>query len=284
MAMSINTNNSAMAALQSLNSAASNNASALTQNRLSTGMKINTARDDSPGFAVAQSIRQSSSSLSVDNQGLAAAKGAVDTASAATTKIAETLQSVRGVVKQLSDANLDSSKRTELQTKFESLVSDIGKAIDSASFNGVNALSGDKQKVDVSAGPGLEFGGVDLKAKMAMPTEMNSAAAAQAFLGQTSGVSSPGANQAGGVKLADLENAVSNTMNELGASSRRIGAQISFNNSVQESMNTSLGAIVDADLSMESANLQAMQVKQQLGSQSLSIANQAPQSLLSLFR
>ncbi|MBS1196949.1 MAG: uncharacterized protein H6R18_734 [Proteobacteria bacterium] len=282
MVNSVNTNTGAMAALQSLNNSKYDLSSTA---KTSQGLRIAGSSGAGTAFAVAQSLQRTSSALSMDNQSLASAKGAVDTASAATEKVSESLQSVRKVVTQLSDASLDSSKRTELQTQYKSLVSDIGKTIDSASVNGVNALGGDKQKVTANVrGDTLEFGGADLKAKLAMPTEMNSAAAAQAFLGQTSSTNSAVASQDSGVKLADMEKVLGNVKNDLGTSSRRIGAQISFNNAMQESMNTSLGAIVDADLSMESANLQALQVRQQLGAQSLSIANQAPQSLLSLFR
>ena len=68
------------------------------------------------------------------------------------------------------------------------------------------------------------------------------------------------------------------------ADSRRITNQIGFNNAIADATNTGLGAIVDADLAKESARLQSLQVKQQLSSQALSIANQSPQSLLGLFR
>ncbi|PWC55937.1 hypothetical protein TSO221_03340 [Azospirillum sp. TSO22-1] len=73
-------------------------------------------------------------------------------------------------------------------------------------------------------------------------------------------------------------------LNTLGADSRRLDAQIKFNSSMQDALTTSLGAIVDADLAKESATLQAQQIKQQLGAQTLGIANQAPQILQNLFR
>jgi len=283
MVDSIKSNASAMAALQSLNSTLSKTST--TTGRLSTGFKVANAFDDNSSFTVAQSIRGSVSNIRESNQTLAVAKGSVDTALAATTKISESLQSIRQVTTQLSDANLDGARRTELQAQYRNTVEEIGKTINSATSNGFNALGSASQKVTTNeAGSTLEIGGYDLKAKLALPAEMNSAAAAQAFLGQAAEVESGGTTQDSGVKLADMERAVGNVMNDLGASSRRIGAQINFNSAMQDAMNTSLGAISDADMATESANLQALQVKQQLGVQSLSIANQAPQSLLSLFR
>jgi flagellin len=72
-------------------------------------------------------------------------------------------------------------------------------------------------------------------------------------------------------------------MNRLGSDARYIDAQISYNSNKLDAMEGGLGALIDADLARESARLQALQIRQQLGSQTLSIANQAPQFLLSLF-
>ena len=76
----------------------------------------------------------------------------------------------------------------------------------------------------------------------------------------------------------------SNQLNQAGADSNYLNSQITFNTNKIDSLNSGLGALVDADLSQESAVLQSLQIKQQLGTQALSIANQAPQSLLSLFK
>lgn len=289
MVNSVNTNQSALLALQSLNNTASSLTT--TQRRVTTGFKVADAFDEGAAFAVAQSVRQSSLALGSTNQGLASAKGVVDTATAATTKVSESLQSIRQVVTQLSDGGLADTKRAELQTQYKTLVAEIGKTIDDASSNGVNALGAEKMKVAINASGGsLEMGGYDLKAKLALPSEMNTAAAAQAFVGQTVPVNATpttsvsGPNPESGVKLADLERMVGSVMSDLGASSQRISAQVQFNSAMQEALNTSAGALVDADLARESANLQALQVKQQLGVQTLGIANQAPQALLSLFR
>ena len=77
---------------------------------------------------------------------------------------------------------------------------------------------------------------------------------------------------------------LNNKLNQAGADSNYLDSQITFNGKKIDSLNAGLGALVDADLSQESALLQAQQIKQQLGTQALSIANQAPQALLSLFK
>jgi flagellin len=73
-------------------------------------------------------------------------------------------------------------------------------------------------------------------------------------------------------------------MNQYGSDNKTVLGQVSFNKEKMDSLESGLGALVDADLAKESAKLQSLQIRQQLGTQSLSIANQAPQSLLSLFR
>jgi flagellin len=87
-----------------------------------------------------------------------------------------------------------------------------------------------------------------------------------------------------GAGFKDASNKLNATLNSLGADARRISNQIKFNNARADATNTGLGAIVDADLAKESAKLQSLQTKQQLGVQSLSIADQSPQVLLGLFR
>jgi len=81
-----------------------------------------------------------------------------------------------------------------------------------------------------------------------------------------------------------VETAVSSALNRFGASMQYIENQISYNSKKNDALNDGLGALVDADLAKESANLQALQTRQQLGIQTLALANQGPQVLLSLFR
>jgi flagellin len=88
---------------------------------------------------------------------------------------------------------------------------------------------------------------------------------------------------AGGTFLKQMA-AVGGALNTLGSESNYVSNQIKYNTDKVDSLNVGLGALVDADLAKESASLQALQIRQQLGTQALSLANQAPQSLLSLFK
>ena len=99
---------------------------------------------------------------------------------------------------------------------------------------------------------------------------------------QTAALASLQPNAVLGYDVAQL--GVANQLNQAGADSNYLGSQITFNTNKIDSLNEGLGALIDADLSQESAVLQSLQIKQQLGTQALSIANQSPQSLLSLFK
>ena len=88
----------------------------------------------------------------------------------------------------------------------------------------------------------------------------------------------------GATTLADVQTAVNNALNKIGNDAKYIDAQIAYSKEKLDAMESGLGALIDADMAKESARLQALQIRQQLGTQSLSIANQAPQALLSLFR
>ena len=102
---------------------------------------------------------------------------------------------------------------------------------------------------------------------------------------QARGMLSGDAAAAGSNKLFDdVEKKVNDALSKFGGASNYMKGQIEFNKSKLDAMEGGLGALVDADLAKESAKLQALQIRQQLGTQSLGIANQSPQSLLSLFR
>ena len=94
----------------------------------------------------------------------------------------------------------------------------------------------------------------------------------------------------GGAAAADMktfkqvQDAISNAMTKYGDASKYVDNQITYNKNKLDAMETGLGALVDADLAKESAKLQSLQIRQQLGTQALGIANQSPQQLLSLFK
>ncbi len=273
MANSINTNQSALVALQSLN----NTIGSLnkTQKRVTTGYKVADAVDDGAAFAVAQSLRSDKGAIDAVNSQLNIAKGAVNVFSSAATNVSDALGRARETLTKLADQNLTSDMRTKYNNDFTALKAEVENYISNAKFNGINLLSGGQTNISVIAnqdGTQYTVGGSGVSL---------STAVAAAFATPT--------DAAGAVTLltgafASAEKTTGNVLNTLGADSRRLDSQIKFNTAMQDALTTSLGAIVDADLAKESANLQALQIKQQLGAQTLGIANQAPSILQSLFR
>ena len=274
MANSVNTNQSALVALQSLN----NTVSALnkTQKRVTTGYKVADAVDDGAAFAVAQSLRSEKGAIDAVNSQLNIAKGATGVFSNAATNISDALGRARETLTKLADQNLNTDMRTKYNNDFTALQAEVQNYISNAKFNGINLLSGAQTNISVIANSdGTQYtvggaNGVSLSSAIVSAfTAVGSAASAVLLL--------TGA-------FATAEKTTGDVLNTLGADTRRLDAQIKFNSSMQDALTTSLGAIVDADLAKESANLQAQQIKQQLGAQTLGIANQAPQILQNLFR
>ena len=274
MANSVNTNQSSLVALQSLNNTV--NALNKTQKRVTTGYKVADAVDDGAAFAVAQSLRSEKGAIDAVNSQLNIAKGATNVFNNAATNVSDALARARETLTKLADQNLNTDMRTKYNNDFSALKAEVQNYISNAKFNGINLLSGAQSKISVIAnqdGTQYTVGGADgvalSSAIVAAFADVASASAAVTLL--------TGA-------FATAEKTTGNVLNTLGADSRRLDAQIKFNSAMQDALTTSLGAIVDADLAKESANLQAYQIKQQLGAQTLGIANQAPQILQSLFR
>lgn len=271
MTNSVNTNSGALVALQSLNR--TNSELDKVQKRVTTGFRVNDAVDDGAVFAVAQSLRGDIGALGAVNSQLTIAQGAVTVFSTAATNISNTLNKARETLVKLADENLTTDQRTKYNNDFSALAGEVSNYLANAKFNGRNLLNGSQSQLAVIAnsdGTQYTIEGISLA------TVTGSAFAAVGTATSASALLS------GAFRSAEAE--VGNVLNSFGSDTRRLKAQFDFNKTVSDALTTSLGAIVDADLAKESANLQALQIKQQLGAQTLGIANQAPQVLASLFR
>jgi flagellin len=270
----VNTNIGAMVALQSLNK--TNDDMALTQKRISTGMRVADAKDDGAAFAVAQSVRADVAALTSANEQLGASQGLLDTTNAALKKVSDTMTNVRTVLTKLAEDGLTTEQRTQYNAQYTALRSQIQSFVNDASYNGKSLLGAapggadDRKIVRNEKADQITLASTD-KTTLVVAAAPATAAAALAALGA-----------AGDFKT--VEAAVNSAMNQYGNDSKTISGQVAFNKEKVDSLESGLGALVDADLAKESAKLQSLQIRQQLGTQSLSIANQSPQALLSLFR
>ncbi|MBV8914097.1 MAG: hypothetical protein JOZ05_13785 [Acetobacteraceae bacterium] len=297
---SVNTNISAQVALQSLNQ--TNAQLQATQKRISTGYRVADATDDGAAFAVAQRVRSDVGALTTVNQQLGNAQGLMSTTLNGLSSVSGSLNTAKGLLVQISDQSISSSQRDQYVASYESLVKHVADMVDNSTYNGQSLMG----KTDGSAtGASMavvanENGGTTTLSGEDMSGLANTLAS---LIGSTftrtaggdtfASVASTAAQTAaatalsatsGNTAFVTAQTSVANALNQAGADSNFLNATISFNSSKIDSLNAGLGALVDADLSKESANLQALQIRQQLGTQALSMANQAPQTLLSLFK
>ena len=302
MSNSINTNYGATIALQSLN--ATNTALQTTQNRISTGLKIATAKDNGAIYAIAEKQKAQSSLLDTVKDSLNNGKSVLDTTVSAGSQLTDILTQLQSKALAASDAGITDDSRTQYQNEFQKLAQTYANVIASATFNGRNLVDGSTGSLsalgsadgkinvtsahdDISAK--TLFSGVGALAVTAGspgatasdPLGVDTVAA-----GATSWTGASGAANAA-ADLAKINTALSTVTSALagfGVDSKALDNQLTSVSNLQDSLTNGVGNLVDADVAKESANLTALQTKQQLGVQALSIANSSSNTLLSLFR
>jgi flagellin len=295
---SVNTNIAAQVALQSLN--ATNTALEQTQKRISTGYRVADATDDGAAFAVAQKVRSDVGALTTVNQQLGSAKGLVGTAVTSLTNISNSVGQAKDLLVSIGNQSISDDQRNQYITSFKNLVTQVANSVDGSSYNGQTLLGSSDGTVSASSQNVINSstGSTSTLHAEDSTTLANAlanligltfsrSAGVDTFTGsgtQTAAATALAAASTTTTGFTYLQSAVLTNLNQAGADSNLLDATISFNSTKIDSLNAGLGALIDADLSKESANLQSLQIRQQLGTQSLSLANQAPQALLSLFK
>lgn len=282
---SVNTNVGAMIALESLNR--TNTDLATTQKRVSTGYRVADATDDGAAFAVAQSVRSTVGALTSANQQLGNVQGLLGTTQSGLTDIQNTMASMRDVLVKLSDVNTQGNDRDNYVQQYNTYLSNVQTFIQDADYNGktlIGNLSGSNGSFGRVAVARNEVGssyGITTFDGSALYASINFGSTTSGTLGTASQVA---AMITANGTFINMMNSVGKALNKIGASVNYVANQINYNNDKIDALNSGLGALVDADLAKESAQLQSLQIRQQLGTQALSLANQAPQTLLSLFK
>jgi flagellin len=272
MANSVNTNVGALVALQNLNS--TNSQLADVQTRINTGKRVASAKDNGAIWAIAQNQRAASNALNSVKESLQRGQSTVEVAISAGESISDLLLQMKEKALAAADAGLDTTSRTALADEFTSLRTQITKAVNNADFNGGNLI---KQA------------GTTIKA-----LANSDASAVITVLAQTLTITALGINAStigtqvlasGAITAINAAiTEVSSKLSQLGTGAKALGSHFTFIGKLQDTIDAGIGNLVDADLAKESARLQALQTKQQLGIQALSIANQSSSILLGLFR
>ena len=285
---SINTNVGAMIALQSLEK--TDSGMAATQKQISTGYRVADAVDDGAAYAVAQRVRATVGALTSANQQLGNVQGLLSVTSSSLNDVSNTLNSMNQVMLKLADGNTQGSQRSQYSAQYASLVAQVKSYFNGASYNGKSLIA------NVGGSPS----GVTMGETAVTQDDMGTTYGIATYGGNTmytalSGITT-GSITSGSVYISSTTaqsfltgtfatqlNNIGNEMNYYGSATNYLTNQVSYNSDKIDALNTGLGALVDADLAKESAQLQALQVQQQLGTQALTLANQAPSALLKLF-
>lgn len=275
---SVNTNNSSTIALQYLNATGAELATA--QSRISTGRSVNSAKDNGSTWAIAQSMRGTAHSLNAVKDSLQRGQSTLDVALSAGTAVSDLLLQLKQKALAASDTTLDTASRSSLNEDFKSIRDQIGKSVANADFNGTNLIksggssiaalanAAGTSKISIAA-QSLALGGANLTG-ISSTTTLGSTepATALALIGT----------------INTAINKVNTALTKLGTGSKALDMHLTFIMKLQDTLDAGVGNLVDADLAKESAKLQSLQTRQQLGVQALSIANQSTNTLLGLFR
>jgi flagellin len=273
---SVNTNAGAMIALQNLS--VTNSELQTVQNRINTGKAVSSAKDNGAIWAIAQGQRAEIGALNAVKDSLNRGQSAVDVALSAGESVSDLLGQLKEKALSATDKSLTTSARSALNEDFKAIRDQIATVVTNAKFNGVNLLdnstgTGGYKALANTSGTTIKVAGENLSLGGANVTVTATTTIGTSTLATT----------ALGLVNASIDK-VSASLARLGTGSKSFGTHLSFVGKLQDTIEAGVGNLVDADLAKESARLQALQTKQQLGVQALSIANSSTSMLLGLFR
>ncbi len=276
---SILTNNSATAALSALRSINTNLDE--TQNRISSGLKVASGKDNAAFFSISESLKSDSGIFNSINDSLTLTKNSISTARLGS-------ETVVDLVNQFSERVAfaqggSSSVRASVQNELDELAERINTTVSQSTFNGTDLVNGTSAVTVVTGISRSAAGSISTTTISFNQQDLGAIQSALAAIDLNT--SSTTALLAADLQaVATQLTAATDSATSLGIAEKSIETQQTFLTELTDRIDSSVGSIVDANLEKEAARLQSLQVQQQLASQSLSIANQAPQNILSLFQ
>jgi flagellin len=282
MSLSILTNTSAMQTQISLNN--SSMAVSTAMQRLSSGLRINSAADDAAGYAIAQGLTSQVNGLQQASQNVSDATSMVQTADSALNNVQSMLQRVSELAVQYQNGDLSSTDKTDIQDEVNQLTQEIDRQKGSVQFNGINLLDGSAGSggaVTFQVGPAtndtltVSFQNIESSSNLGITgfTWSNATGGGTVFdLSQTNAVSN----------ITAAINNISSLAATLGAVQNRLQYTATAISTTQENMSSSLSSIQDVNMAAEMTTLTQHQVLQQAGTAMLAQANSQPQLVLKL--
>jgi flagellin len=272
---SVNVNYGALLALQNLNK--TNDELSIVQNRINTGLKVSSAKDNGATFAIAQEARGRVAGYGVAVDTVDKAISTLDAAITGGNTVSDLLLDLKAKATAAKDSSLTTAQRAAFNADFVQLREAVSRAVSNAEFNGANAIKASGSDITAFANDTGSSTITITAASLALSGSNVTLASTADFTTLTKA----------GDALSKINESITNVNKQLatfGAASRALDKHKSFLTSLSDTLEAGIGHLVDADLAKESAKLTSLQVKQQLGAQALSIANSSTSILLSFFR
>jgi flagellin len=273
--LSVNTNANAMTALEYLNQ--TQGQLAATETAISTGETVSSAKDNGAIYAIAQNMRGDVAGYTAVGESLSNGTSTVDVAMSAGQSISDLLIQMKQQALSASDSSLDTSSRQAMNANFQALLQQITTVVQNAQFNGTNLINGSTNQISALAS-------ADGQHHVTVAAENMSLSGSLVTIATTGSIST---QTKASTMVSTIETSLNNVdaaLAKLGSGSAKFSIQATFVQNLSDTLTSGIGNLVDANMASESAMLTALQTKQQLGVQALSIANQAPSIALSLFR
>jgi len=281
MATTINTNMSSLTAQRAM--ATTQGSLSTSMQRLSTGLRINSAKDDSAGLAIAERMTSQVKGMAVAGRNANDAISLAQTAEGALGKIGESLQRMRELSVQSANSTNSTSDRANLNEEYTALASEVTRVIGGTKFNGNNLLNASATDMAFQVGAdnvatdAITVSLTDISAGTGMALVLDTA-------GTTGSISTAAAALATMSNLDAAIDEVTSARSNLGSVQNRFESVVANLSTTSENLQAAKGRIMDADFAVETSNMSRAQVLQQAGSAMLAQANQAPQQVMSLLR
>jgi flagellin len=275
MSFSVNTNSGAMTALQYLNT--TQGELSRTQSAINSGMKVSNARDNGAIYAIAQNERAQVVGYTAVVNSINNGTSSIDVALSAGQSISDLLIQMKQQALAASDASLDTASRQAMNSSFQALLGQITTIVTNATFNGSNLVNGSTTQLTALAS-------ADGTRRITVAAQNMKLSGSIVSVKSTASISTQSKASTLVATIQSSLTAVNSALAKLSAGAAKFSIQATFAQNLSDTLTTGIGNLVDANMAQESASLQALQVKQQLGVQALAIANQAPQTILSLFQ
>jgi len=275
MSFSVNTNVGSMTALQYLNE--TQGQLNQTQSAINSGLKVADAKDNGAIYAIAQNQRGSVAGYQSVLNSLNNGSSSIDVALSAGQSISDLLIQLKQQALSAADPSIDTASRQALNANFTALRDQITTIVKNAVFNNFNLVDGSTNMIQALASS-------DGTRRVTTQAQNMSLSGSIVTLTSTATISTQAKASA---LIATLQSSLTNVngaLAKLSAGAAKFSIQATFTQKLSDTLTAGIGNLVDANMAQESAMLQSLQVKQQLGVQALSIANQAPQTILSLFK